>query len=75
MPALWRQSDIAVYMVCLRWRPAHEVVGQFYGNVGSGHFALSHLGIDEGFRVGVFDGYAEHQCAAASILSYFACRV
>ena len=22
MPALWRQSDIAVYMVCLRWRPA-----------------------------------------------------
>ena len=43
---------------------------QFYRDVGSGHFAFGHLGIDEGFRVGVFDGYTEHQCAAASILSY-----
>ncbi len=72
---LWRQSDIAVYMFSFDVRPAvivHVEVpdNSLTGNVWrpvtlpSTRLILASM---NGFRVGVFDGYAEPQCAAPSL--------
>ena len=53
----------------------HEGIVDFHRYVGSRHLAFGHLGIDEGFRVGVLDAHRQHQCAAPAVLCHFACGV
>ena len=38
----------------------HECVIQFHRNISACHLAFSHFGVDESFRIGMFDGNAEH---------------
>ena len=49
----------------------HELICETHRHVGVGDAALSHLGIDESFRIGVFDADAHHQGTASTILSDF----
>ena len=44
----------------------------FTETCGTGHLALQHLGVDEGFGVGMLDADAEHQCASTTVLGHLA---
>ena len=50
----------------------HEIIIYLHGDIGSGDFSFRHLGIDELFGVGVFDGDGQHQGTATTILGHFA---
>ena len=50
----------------------HEAVVYLDRHVGPGHLAAFHLGVDEGFGVGVLDAHGEHEGAAPPVLRHFA---
>ncbi len=50
----------------------HEFVVDSDRNIGSRHFALGHLGVDESFRIRMFYGYGHHQGTASAVLGHFA---
>ncbi len=50
----------------------HECVVDAHRDVGAGHLAFGHLGVYEGFGVGVRDAYGEHQGAASAVLRHLA---
>ncbi len=52
-------------------RGTHEFVIHLHGNIGTGHLAEFHLGIDERFGIGMLDGNGQHQSSAASVLGHF----
>ena len=50
----------------------HECVVNLHAHVGTGHFAFSHLGIDESLSIGMLDAHRKHQRTATTILSHLA---
>ncbi len=66
--------------ICLPIRGAfrngmHEIIVDTNRYVGPGYFPFGHFSIHEGFRIGMFDAYGEHECATPSVLGYFPGRV
>ena len=53
----------------------HKLIVYLHRHIGSGHLPLGHLGVNERFRVGMFDRHRHHQRPAASVLSHLAGRV
>ena len=50
---------------------AHEVIGNFYRNVGAGNLSGFEFGIDKMFRIGMNHRNAEHQRSATAFLGNF----